>query len=73
MDNTDNTKEALHNDYNAEPVVYCKHCLSLAIRILNENTDYCDICGSTDTDSTDITSWEMMYEEKKGTKLLNNK
>lgn len=60
-----------HNDYNKEPVVYCKHCLSLNIRILGEDSDFCDTCGNTDTETTDITTWENMYEQKYGIRFLN--
>ena len=28
-------------NYNDEPVTYCKHCLSLAIKII-DTYDYCD-------------------------------
>lgn len=71
MGNLKNTKEELNKeDYNAEPVSYCKHCLSLKVRILNENTDYCDDCGSTLMDVTDIASWEKMYKEKYGNTLI---
>lgn len=67
MNKLGSTKENLHNeDYNEEPVVYCRHCLSLKVMALNDNMDYCDICGCTDIDSTDIVSWEKMYEEKYG-------
>lgn len=73
MNSSSNTKEELHNkDYNAEPVVYCKNCLSLKIMVLNDETDYCDDCGCTDLGSTDIASWEMMYEKKYG-KPFNTK
>ena len=59
-------------------VVYCPHCLSLAIRVIErEDTslDYCDDCGNTNLDTIDIETWEKMYEEKYGTKYLtyNNK
>lgn len=53
-------------DYNAIPVVYCKQCLSLKVMILDESTDYCDDCGCTNTESTDIESWRKMWEEKYG-------
>lgn len=59
------------NEYNKEPVHYCKHCLSLKIRVLGEDTDFCDNCGSTDTEITDITSWEIMYENQYGKKFLD--
>lgn len=74
MDNLCNIKEELHNDdYNAEPVVYCKNCLSLKIMILDENTDYCDKCGNTDLGTAVIESWEKMYEKKYGKPLIQNK
>lgn len=57
-------------NYNNEPVVYCKHCLSLKIMILDDNIDYCDDCGCTDTETTDITSWENMYKAKYGEFLI---
>lgn len=59
-------------------VVYCPHCLSLAIRVLDRDdcsSDYCDDCGNTNLETTDISTWEKMYEEKYGNKYLtyNNK
>lgn len=72
MDKSSNIREELHKkDYNAEPVVYCKNCLSLRIMTL-DNMDYCDECGCTDLDTTDIASWEKMYEKKYG-KPFNKK
>lgn len=59
------------NEYNNIPVVYCKHCLSLAIRSLEEDSDFCDKCGNTETEKTDIFTWEKMYEEKYNTKFIN--
>lgn len=50
-------------NYNDEPVTYCKHCLSLAIKII-DTYDYCDQCGSTDVDNAHIEEWEEIYEEK---------
>lgn len=67
MDNLSNTREEYpKEDYNAIPVVYCKNCLSLKIMVLNDNIDYCDECGCTDTASTDIESWREMYKKKYG-------
>lgn len=66
MDKSNNIKEELHKeDYNSEPVVYCKNCLSLKIMVLDD-IDYCDDCGCTNLDSTDIESWNKMYEKKYG-------
>lgn len=62
-------------NYNDEPVFYCKHCLSL--RILNESQlpdlEYCDDCGSTNIETTDISTWEEMYEKRYGFKFLDKK
>lgn len=67
MDNLNNAREEHpKEDYNAIPVVYCKNCLSLKIMVFNDKLDYCDECGCTDTDSTDIESWREMYEKKYG-------
>lgn len=52
-------------DYNDIPVSYCKRCLSLRIMAF-DGGDYCDECGCTDIGTTDISSWEKMYEEKYG-------
>lgn len=71
MDNLNNTKEKHPDDYNAIPVVYCKNCLSLKVMMLDDKVDYCDDCGCTDTDSTDIESWEEMYKKKYGKTYLN--
>lgn len=59
--------------YNEEPVFYCKHCLSL--KIINEtmlpDLEYCGDCGSTQIDTTDIHTWENMYEQRYGFKFLD--
>lgn len=65
-------------DYNEIPVVFCKHCLSLDIKVIDENMntdyiDYCDKCGSTDIDVTDIFTWEKLYEQKYNKKYLEVK
>lgn len=67
MNRLNNTKEEYScEDYNSIPVIYCKNCLSLKIMILDDSIDYCDECGCTDTNSTDIASWEEMYKNKYG-------
>ena len=68
MENLQNTKE----QYNAEPVTFCKHCLSLKIRVAGEVV-YCDECGNTELGETDIHHWEELYEQKYGIKFLNKK
>lgn len=52
-------------DYNEEPVFYCTHCLSLKIKGL-EGYDYCDDCGGTDIETTDIFTWRQMYKDRYG-------
>ena len=62
-------------DYNAIPVFYCKHCLSLNIKTVDESIDteyldFCADCGSTEIGQTDIHTWEKMYEQKYGKNFL---
>ena len=45
--------------YNDDPVFYCSNCLSLSIRDVDSD-GYCDSCGSTKIESTDIDTWESM-------------
>lgn len=60
------------NQYNDEPVLYCKHCLSLKIRDAGlKDLTYCDDCGSTDIESDNIFKWEEKYQNKYGFKFLN--
>lgn len=51
------------NNYDLEPVYYCKHCLSLLIKTA-EGVDFCGDCGSADIETTDIFTWQEMYKEK---------
>lgn len=53
-------------EYNEEPVLYCERCLSLRIRNINDEIDFCDNCGSADILETDIGTWEKLYFEKYG-------
>jgi len=61
-------------EYNAEPVYYCRRCLSL--RVLDvpclDDSEYCDKCGSTDIAQCSIEEWEKMYIERYGHSFLNN-
>ena len=63
----------LRDEYNKEPVFYCTKCLSLKIRSVPYMTDsdYCDECGSTHVEQTQIEDWEQMYENRYGCKFLN--
>ena len=57
-------------EYNEVPVHYCQCCLSLDIRISEDDGDYCNFCGSTDTWVTTIENWEDLYENSYGGKYL---
>jgi Zn finger protein HypA/HybF involved in hydrogenase expression len=60
-------------EYNEEPVFYCKNCLSLKIKTVqvDSNLDYCDECGSTDIAQTSIEEWRDIYKNRYGTDFLN--
>lgn len=60
MINSRNTKD----DYNSEPVFYCKNCLSLRVMILDDDTEYCDECGCTEMESSSIEDWQKLYNKK---------
>ena len=62
MDNT------CREQYNNEPVFYCRHCLSLRIKTVVEGSDldYCDKCGSTDIGQTNIEEWRRLYKKRYG-------
>lgn len=59
-------------EYNDIPVHYCTECLSLKVRYLKDEGNYCDHCHSTDTKEAHIHDWEKMYQEKYGKKFINN-
>ena len=60
-------------EYNEDPVFYCKNCLSLKIKTVqvDSNLDYCDECGSTDIAQTSIEEWRDIYKNRYGTDFLN--
>lgn len=58
-------------EYNEEPVFYCKNCLSL--KIINDDIDYCDVCGSTDTSKASIEQWQELYKKRYGRRYINLK
>lgn len=62
--------ETPKEEYNNIPVVYCKHCLSLAIRN-SDGIDYCDKCGGTETGEAHIHEWEKMYANMYGGSYVN--
>ena len=59
-------------NYNEEPVFYCKSCLSLKIRSVPnmEDSEFCDECSSTDIGQCSIEEWEKMYLERYGHRYL---
>lgn len=61
-----------HEEYNEEPVIYCKDCLSLRIMEIG-GTALCDDCGSTEFEEANIRDWEKLFESKYGYNFLNNK
>lgn len=65
----DNTREQQYND---EPVFYCKDCLSLRIRTVAEGSDldFCDKCGSTNIEQTNIEEWQKMHKARYGFDFL---
>ena len=62
MNSPDNNKTV--QDFNDEPVLYCKRCLSLLIMEDECVGDYCPECGSTDVGETQIEEWEKLYKKK---------
>lgn len=57
-------------DYNSEPVFYCRSCLSLRIRGVDD-CEYCDVCSSTDIGQCSIKEWEELYKSKFGHAYLD--
>ncbi len=55
-------------DYNEEPVFYCKQCLSLKIRSVQnlKDSEYCDDCGATDIECINIKDWSDLYKKRYG-------
>lgn len=72
MNNLNINKNSSQNNYNLEPVFYCKHCLSLRVRHIQglNDSEYCDSCGSTNIEETSIEDWENMYKNKFGHNYL---
>lgn len=55
-------------EYNNEPVFYCKNCLSLKIKTVTAglDLDYCEECGGTDIKQAHIEEWRTLYKNKYG-------
>lgn len=66
--------EAVNNvsqqEFDDEPVFYCKNCLSLRIKNVGGILDYCDECGSTDISLVNIHTWEKLYKKRYGTNFI---
>lgn len=56
-------------DYNAIPVFYCKHCMSLNIKDSGFE-DYCENCGSTDIGEASLEEYDEMHFTKLGKKVF---
>lgn len=65
--------DSTQEQYNDIPVFYCKHCLSIKIKTVLEDSDldYCDECGSTDIEQAHIGDWEKLYKERYGFNYLD--
>lgn len=64
---TTNTKE----EYNREPVYFCKSCLSLAVKNEGEGS-YCTSCGNSSIGRTTIDLWAESYRQKYGKDFLTD-
>lgn len=53
-------------EYNREPVFYCKRCGSLAIKYTEGEivVDYCNDCKGTDIGITRIDTWDKLYNKE---------
>ena len=55
-------------EYNKEPIYYCKKCLSLKIGYVAvlEGSEYCEDCNSTNIEKAPIEEWDKMFFKKYG-------
>lgn len=54
------------NEYDAEPVFFCKQCGSLKILSFRCAQDYCGKCGSTRIGISSIYKWLEIYGREEG-------
>lgn len=61
-------------EFDKEPVYYCKQCLSLKILTIPdlEDCNFCDECNSTNIEQINIHDWEKLYEHRYGHKFINH-
>lgn len=73
MSNLPTETPKLPNDYNSEPVYYCKSCLSLRIMTVPglEDAEFCDECNSTDIGKCSIEEWKALWKKKYGFDYLD--
>ena len=57
-------------EYDNEPVWFCRDCLSLKIIKIDDKQCFCDICGNMNISETDIKTWQKLYENKYKHKFL---
>lgn len=75
------SEKVKEQDWNNEPVTYCKTCLSIQIKTVtfpdapkdNKDLDYCIPCGNTELETTHISEWADMYEEKYNERFIDKK
>lgn len=57
-----------NKEYDDEPVYYCTSCLSLRIKSIGITDDddacYCEDCGSTSIEQTDIFTWQELISNR---------
>lgn len=59
-------------EYNAEPVHYCKNCLSLNIKEISNATLYvCGECGNVNIEEANINEWTELYTKEYGHSFLS--
>lgn len=51
-------------EYNDEPVYYCKACLSLHVENDGDSGSYCAKCGCSSIGRTSIQIWDEAYKQK---------
>lgn len=62
-------------NYDEDPVFYCKRCLSLNIRQIPmmEDQYYCGDCGNVEMGEAQIEEWKALYKEKYGKDFIEKK
>ena len=63
------SKQSADEIYNDEPVYYCKHCLSLAIKDIGIG-DCCADCGSMSIGQASLSEYDRLYEAKYGDRVF---